>query len=590
MVLAILGLFLTACGGDSSSSSDGGTKGDTESKATKSAAKSKKTGDNSVSIHESAEPDQINPIISSSANSTYIESNIFQTLLRINPATLELEGVLAAKRPDIQELDNGGMSLAFEIRPEATWDNGTPITADDYIFTIKAIKNPKVNAGSIRPYMESIERIEKDPANPKKFTVYLSEKYILAESNTGYYVYPEYVYDPNKIMRNFTIEQLNSGKSSSDKRLQEFATQFNDPKHAREVGGVIGSGPYEFKGWETGQRVVLERKKDWWGDKVDFPALNAKPDKIIYKIIKDRTTAVTSMKDEGLDVVRDINPNLFIDLQKNEGVKAHYNLHTPTFLAYYYIGLNRKSPKLADQKVRRAIAHLVDVEEIIDVTMHGLAERTIGPIHPSKSAYNRSITPIPFDVAKAKELLTEAGWTDSDGNGVVDKMIDGKKMDMKLSYKYNSDNDFRKEIGLLLKENAKRAGVDIEVEGLEWTVFLEDTKKRDYDMASLAWISAPTPDDLKQIWHSEADNPDGDNRVGFGSEESDKLIEEIRFTLDEGKRNEMYKKVQQMIHDDQPYIFMFTPKERIGIHNRFDNADTYVARPGYDEKQFVLKP
>ncbi len=588
-LLAICVLFAACGGGDSS---DSGKKGAAK------AVDSKKAGDNTVTIHEPAEPDFLNPMISGSASSTYIETKIFQALLTIDFETLEPVGQLAVGRPEIKELDSGpfkgGMSLTYEIRPEAKWDNGTPITASDYIFSLKAIKNPKVNAGSLRPYMEAFTKVEVDPNNPKKFTVFAKETYILAEIFSATTVYPEYVYDPEGLMKKFTLEELsdpkNANKLADDKNLQKFAEQFNSPKFSREVGYVVGSGPYAFKGWETGQRITLEKKKDWWAKDLNLPMLQAYPDKVIHKIVNDRTTAVTSMKDEGLDVVRDILPNLFVDLKKNDRVNQLFNLHTPTALVYYYIGINRKSPKLADQKVRRAIAHLVDVEEIIDVILHGLGERTVGPIHPSKSYYNKSLTPIPFDVAKAKQLLTEAGWKDSDGDGIVDKVVDGQKVDMSLSYKYNSDNDMRKDIGLLLKENAKRAGVNIEVEGVEWTVFLEDTKKRDYELSSLAWVASPIPEDPKQIWHTESDNPDGDNRVGFGNEESDKIIEDIRVTLDEGKRAELYKRYQEIVYEDQPYVFMFASKERIAIHSRFDAAKAYVARPGYNEMSFKLKP
>ena len=592
LMLVMSSLLFTACKSDSDSATKGG---DTETKTK--AAPSKKAGDNSVTIHEPAEPDMLNPIISSSANATYIQGNIFQALLNINPKTLELEGQLAIDRPVITELDSGpfagGMSLTYEIRPEAVWDDGSPITAEDYIFTMKAIKNPKVNGADIRSYMESLKKIEVDPNNPKKFTIFLNERYILAEIFMSYTIYPKYIYDPEDLMKDYTLEQLSDEKNRTkivnDPNLRKFAEQFNSPKFAREAGFVAGSGPYKFVKWETGQRVVLERKKDWWGDKVDAPSLKAGPDKIIHKIINDRTTAVTAMKDEELDVVRDILPNLFVDLQKNDKVKKRYELQTPMEFTYYYIGMNRKSPQLATFKERRAIAHLVDVPEIIEVIMNGFGTRTIGPIHPSKPYYNKALTPIDFNPAKAKELLTEAGWADSDGNGILDKEIDGKKVDMTLSYKYNSDNDFRKEIGLLLKENAKRAGVNIEVTGIEWTVFLDDTKKRNYDLSSLAWVPSPIPEDPKQIWHTESDNPDGSNRVGFGNEASDKLIEKIRVTLDDTERAELYKDFQKMIYDDQPYVFMFASKQRIAIHNRFDNADAHVMRPGYDVTQFKLK-
>ena len=171
----------------------------------------------------------------------------------------------------------------------------------------------------------------------------------------------------------------------------------------------------------------------------------------------------------------------------------------------------------------------------------------------------------------------------------MDKMVDGQKMEMKLKYTTNAGREHRKNIGILLKENAKRAGIEVEVEILEWTVFLEKNKRREFDMKCLGWVQSPTPDDLKQIWHTSSDSPDGSNQVGFGNEESDRIIDQIRVTIDEGERAKLYTRMQELIYEDQPYVFLMSPRERIAIHNRFENADTYVARPGYEETSFTLK-
>ena len=584
--ITVFSLFLAVFGIACSSGSDSGE------------VVSKKAGDNTVVIHELSDPDYLNPFVSSSANSTYIELNIFQQLLGINFKTLELEGVLATGRPEITEIEEGeykgGMSLAYEIRPEATWDNGTPVIAEDYIFSVKCIKNPKVNAGSIRPYMEFIHDIVVDPDNPKKFTIYSKDRYLLAEVFSGYYVYPEYAYDPDGLMKKYTLKQLANAKErekvSNDENITKFADMFNSSKYAREVGFVKGSGPYNFAGWETGQRITLERKKEWWGDKVDLPQLAAHPDKVVYKIVNDWTTAVTDMKDEGTDVARGVRAGDFTDLKNNGRFTKLFNLHTPTQLSYDYLGFNMKNPKLSDKRVRRAIAHLVNKDDIINVLLKGMGDPVIGPIHPTKPYYNKDLKNIEFNVEKAKTLLAEAGWTDTDGNGIVDKVIDGEKVEMKLNYKYNSGNDRRKNVGIFLKENAKKAGVEIEVTTKEWTVFLEDTKKRDYEIFCSGWVQSPIPDDLKQIWHTESDNPDGDNRVGFGNEESDRVIDEIRRTLDESKQKDLYYRIQEIIYDEQPYVFLTSPKNRVIIHSRFNDAEPSLNRPGYNEKAFVLQP
>ncbi|MBP6665151.1 MAG: hypothetical protein KA168_07680 [Chitinophagales bacterium] len=554
---------------------------------------SKKAGDQTAVLHELADADKLNPLTSSSANSSYMQLNIFQGLLTTDFKTLQSVGLLAIDRPQIAELNDGmykgGMSLTYEIRPEAVWDNGTPITAADVIFTVKAALNPSVQSQNIRSYYEFIDDIVADSGNPKKFTIYAKERYILAETMGLNVILPEYAYDPKGLLKNFTIAQIKDKANANNPTFKTFADDFNN-KHDREKGTVIGSGAYSFENWTTGQSISLKRKANWWGDKVkDAPQLAANPTSITYKIVNDWTTAITAMKSEDLDVAYGISAPDFVELQKNDCFKQHYNLHSPISLQYDYLGLNMKNTKLTDKRVRRALAHLMDKREIVENLLYGLGQPIVGPIHPTKPYYNRSLPDVQYDPDMAKKLLKEAGWEDTDGDGVVDKEIDGQRVPLKLSFKYNSGNDRRKNYGLLLQESAKKVGIEIEVLSREWTVLLEESKRRDFDIVALGWVQSPTPDDLKQIWHTESDTPDGSNRVGFGNAETDRIIDQIKTTLDEEKRKELYMQIQQIIYDEQPYVFLVSPKERIAIHNRFGNAEPSINRPGFDEKAFTVK-
>lgn len=590
-LLAFSSLILASCGGDNSKPNPDSNQ-PTDSTPT---VKSKKEGDDAVTIWELSDPESLNPITSTDASSTYIKQSIFSRLLAYDTETLELIPQAAVARPDVQEINEGeyagGMSITYEIRPEAVWDNGEPVTAQDYIFSIKALKNPKVNAAPLRPYLQFIHDIKVDEANPKKFTIFSKERYFQAESASGdYYLLPEYIYDPEKTMRQFELPQLNDPKNQDrlkdDPAINEFAEKFNSSKFEREV--VSGCGPYTFASWESNQAITLERKKDWWGDKVEAAALAAHPSKIIHKIVTDANTAVTAMKDEGLDVMRSIRPELFKELQGNERFKQLYNLTTPDMLAYGYLGFNSNSVKFADKRVRRAFAHLVNKEQIIETLYYNMAKPITGPIHTSKPYCHTGLEPIKFDPAKAQALLKEAGWEDTDADGILDKEIDGKRVKMEIKYKFNQGNDIRKNIGLMLKDDAERVGVKISVEAREWSVFLEEVKKRDFEIMCLSWIQGPGLDDMKQIWHTESNSSSGSNYVGFGNAESDKLIDEIRVTLDEAKRKELYMKLQKMIYDEQPYVFIFAPTERISIHGRFGDVKTSKLRPGYKSYYFKL--
>lgn len=560
---------------------------------------SKRAGINEVIVHELSDCDKLNPATSTDASSTYIEYNIFMYLLDVNKETLEPNPSLAKARPVIRELTEGpfagGIAIDYEIREEAVWDNGQPVTGYDVEFTYKAIKNPLSDCEHLRPYLDFISHMEIDKANPKKFTLFSKEHFFAAESSSGYQarIMPEYIYDPRGLLKEFTIDQLTDPKSveklRGNEKLIDFANEFNSEKYQREKGFVVGCGPYEFVSWTTGQRIILQKKKNWWGDKLAGTVVNfsAHPDKLIYEIINDRTTAQTALKDDALDISDALREKDFHDLKGTESFTRMYNMFSPTSLSYLYIGLNTKNPVLSDLVVRKALAHTVDRNKIMDVLLYGLAEPINGPIHPTKKYFNTDLKAYDFDLSVAQKLLEDAGWKDSDGDGIRDKMIDGKKVRLSFTYKFNSGNDTREKIGLFFKDNCRKIGVDIQIIAKEWTVFLDDLKNHSFDIYCGAWIADPLEDDPKQLWHTNSYNG-GSNYCGFGNTESDLLIEAIRKEMNEEKRNELYKQFQTMVHDQLPYIFLYTPKARIAMSKRFSNAKAYMARPGYTERELMV--
>jgi peptide/nickel transport system substrate-binding protein len=544
--------------------------------------------DPNVIIHQTADPDRLNPLTSTSANAQNIQNLLFSALLDYDPKSLTLRPFLAVSRPKVETAPDGKMSLTYEIRPEAVWDNGAPVLATDFIFTIKAVKNPLVNASATRPYYEFIEDISIDPKNPKRFTIHAPKPYFSAEESSGTFaVLPEYIYDPQQTMRKFSIPQLNKGGEELLKNadLQAFAKSFNDVRYERSSEAVIGSGPYRLQEWKENERIVLVRKANWWGDKVAIDYLRAYPPTITYLTVADPTLALKMLQEQKIDVMSGIRPDNFKDMAGDPNYTKNYNLYTPQQLSYQYIGFNTQNPKLSDKNVRKALSHLVNRQEMIDILFGGDATKTNSPIHPAKPHYNKNLKDLEYNPQKAKELLAAAGWKDSDGDGVLDKEINGKLQQLSLVYKYNSGNFIRKEIGFLLQEEAEAIGVKIEMVALEWNTLLKEIHNRDFEIICMAWSQTPGLDDMKQLWHSSSDSPDGSNYVGFRNPQADQVIDELRATVDEKKQLELYYKIQELIVEDQPYVFLFTPKERLAIHKRF-KAETSTLRPSYQVQLF----
>ena len=391
-----------------------------------------------IMIRLAAEPEQVDPLLARTLADRQLNNLLFLPLLDYDPQTLKLVPILARTLPVVDSIKSGpwqgGIRYQFTIRPNATWDNGTPVTAKDYIFTFKTLLNPGVNATPFRIYFNFLKDIVVDPNDPKKFSVYTDRPYTMALEALGSIgLYPEYHYDANQLIKNIPITDLtDTDRADSIYQntiaLQEFAEKFNNKNPHQTIGGSA----FEITQWNTNQQIVLTKKKQHWTE--DIPSLQSFPDQLIYKIIPDVNSALSLLYNQKLDVMTGIPPIQFESIKRE--LNENYNFYTPQKLSYDYIGINGNQSFLQEVNVRRALAHLVDVEQIISEIWNGQAERTIGPIHPAKSYYHQKLLPISFDPSQANTLLNKSGF------GV------GKEQ-LQLRYFYNLKNQKAAQIVVL---------------------------------------------------------------------------------------------------------------------------------------------
>ncbi|HNE49501.1 MAG TPA: ABC transporter substrate-binding protein [Chitinophagales bacterium] len=547
-----------------------------------------------VVIHGLSDAKGLNPITTSDAYANqYIVPNIFQTLLAYDHQTMEILPVLAKSRPVVRM--NGDIAeLDFELRPEATWDNGAPVTTDDVLFSFKTAFCPNVNNDNIKPGVDFIKDIRTSPDNNRKFTV-ICNKYIGMEDGVGttIYIMPEAVYDPQHILRKYPFAAYLSEHSpaANDAAIKTFATNFNSEKVARDSSLVKGSGAYRLLSFETGQRLIVERKANWWGDKIkkENEYFEAYPKRLVFETINDFNTALTALVDEKLDFIYVTPVKEYIELDNSPKFKDNFIKSEPQMMSYQAIGVNNKDKILSDVKVRQALCYLTNVDQIIQKVLYGKAIRTIGSILPmKKDEYNNNITPYPYDVEKAKALLAEAGWKDSDGDGVLDKIIDGQKTKFEIAYNYNAGNPLRETVGLLIQRTYKQAGIIVNIKPLDWSLYLDELKKHHCQLFYQGWVKQPSPDDEKQVFHTSSANG-GSNYMSFGNAKTDALIDQIRTEMDVKKRDELYKEWQQITHDEVPYIFLYVQNFKNCVHNRFENIKAGPVYPGVWFAAFKVK-
>ena len=557
---------------------------------------SNKVEDFSVVIWELDEPQGFNPITATDATSLYPMPYLFQKLLTLDYDSYKLVPILAAERPQIDTMSGSpAMKLTYNLRPEATWPNGSDITAQDVIFSYKVIVCPSVNNEGLRHYLDNVDSITVDPTDPKRFTVYCHDYSNRVEYETGYetWIIPQYHYDSLNQLGSYSFHQLKTDTSlAQNAAIKSFAQQFNDVSMGREPEKIVGSGPYEITSWTTGQDVVMQRKEDWWGNKVeadDNEQLEAYPSQLIIKIISDQTAAVTALKAGEIDVMRSIPAKTFEeDLMSNERVKQQYNLITNPSFYYSVFVINTQSPLLSDVKTRKALAHLVNYDRIINDLFYGYATRISSPIPASfEGLHNDTLKPYDFNLETAKNLLKQAGWEDTDRDGILEKTINGKEREFRITFLVNSGSVERENVVLVFQETLAQAGIKLDIEKTEWGNYLERAINHDFEMMYMVWASEPTIEDFAQQWHTRSAQG-GYNLTSFGTAETDQLIEQMNRTLDEKERAHLTRLFQEILHHEVPYIFLWRPNDRLAISKRFTNTHVSALRPGYWAPGFQL--
>lgn len=527
-----------------------------------------------INLRLRRDPGQINPFFARTSIGREVYQYIFLSVADFHPETLEIYPVMIEAIPEGYETTtaSGEAAIGYDLtfRETAEWSDSQPVTASDYVFTVNMLKHPLCKAAAWKPYTDNILDMKLYEDNPQKLSVYLNPNYMLSlETCVSMNLMPQHIYDPNN--------QLNVNAEINDTLQISLMDKINNSVNERV--DIVQAGPYQITSEVTDEYLILEKKDDYWGDALsDVPAVEGHAKKMIFKIVPDELTAVTMAKENKLDFLEIKSTNTFLDLRDNS--PDSFSFHTPQLIMSFHIAMNNSSLILSDKIVRNAMSHLMDVDDIIQSLDGGLGVRTIGPFHPTKSYYNESITPIPYDVNKAKELLKIAGWSDTDGDGILDKIIKGEKTKLELEFLITG-SELSKNIALTFQDGAKKAGVQINIVSKKISVMRkENLYTQKYDMAALANSSEAIPDDPYSTWHSDNAIPGKRNTSVYINPKSDALIEKIRQTRDEEERKKYYLELQQNIYEDQPMIFLYSPLLKF-IGSNDLAITTTNKRPGY---------
>lgn len=491
-----------------------------------------------------AEPESLHPIMAGDRYSTWVQNYVYDTMCTKDENTYKDVPRIAER----WEVSKDGLQFTFFLRKDAYFHNGENVTTDDVKFSLDAIREPKHQALNLIPYYEKITKVDVIDKYTIKFTA--SEKYFKNfDFICGMLILPKSVY----------------GDISKSVKLQKE---------------MIGSGPYKLEKYDKSQMITLKKFDKWYGDKDGSSKGYYNFNQINFKFTKDDVIIAERLKKGDVDFHEYRNAEAFLKLKGDKVGKTVFANKVANDMpkSYGFIGFNFKKEALKDKNVRLAFAHLVNRADMNKKFHNNLNYLATSPIFV-KSPAAPDIKPIEFSPKKAQEILAKAGWKDADKNGVLEKEINGQKVELKFTFIYANKN--AEKWWTIVKEDAKSAGVEIELKYLEWNSFIKNVEDSNFELMAMGWGGGSPEEDPKQIWHSSSIGKGGSNFISYSNPEVDKLIDEARAELDFPKRTKIFKKVYQMIAEDVPYVFMWNAK-----YEFYANSNK-VKKPG-DTFRFAL--
>lgn len=508
----------------------------------------------------------LNPILSSDSVSSNVNTMIFPTLIGQDPFTGEL--VPNGSISEGWTVSEDGLTWTFTLRDDVFWSDGEQVDATDFKFTYDAIASDAVESPR-KPNVEKIASIE--TPDPQTVVVTFTEVKCDGLSDLGLGLMPSHLY------------------------ADDFSDIMDNPMNEAPAASA---GPMVFQSWTRDDNIIVTRNDEYF---LGAPYM----DGMIYKIIPDPGAELAALQSQEIDVMA-LQPAQVDSVQGDSNINI-YNFKDD---GYDYIALNLANPDnplpgqdedgnlveqdphpiLSDLNVRKAIAHSLDYDAIIDQVYLGQGYQLAANVLPAVSwAYDDSIAPYPYDLEMAQQLLEEAGWVDSDGDGIREK--DGETLS--LSLVTNAGNRTRENLGVLAQDQLGAAGFDISFEAIDFGTMVGQMLGQSYDMVIIGWTGMGSDPNDDSFWSSKFDTPDsGFNFVSYQNAEIDQLLEEglsIPGCAPE-ERAPIYQQIQQQIHDDVPYVFISGGVGNTGYTNQWAGIDPGEWSFYWNVEQWYLNP
>jgi len=434
------------------------------------------------------------------------------------------------------------------IRDDLVWSDGKPITAHDVVFSFQTLMNPKIPIPAVRTGMDQLRWVE--AYDDHTFVIFHKQSLATNVWNCNFPVIPKHIYEES---------------------IPKDLTMTDSDYHQKYEQNPVCGGPYRITKRVKGQEIVLERREDWYmhNGKQVRPKPNYK--QIRFRVIQDATTARLALNDGQLDEM-ELQARQWVEQTNDDAFYARNTKVRGVQWVYYHFGWNLKTPYFSDLRVRQAMSYAVNYDQILNKLNYGLYKQSTGEFPDGHwAAPEKPRQPYVQDLAKAEQLLNEAGWTDSDGDGIRDKKINGKPVKFEFSVMCNNEQ-FRIDVCTSLAESLNRLGILCHVKPTEFTVWQQNAIEHKFQALFGGWGTGTDPSTLANLWKTG----EGRNACGFSSKEVDALFVEGERELDQSKRAEIYRKIDQILWDEQPYTWLYS---RSGFYAFNKNVRGYMFSP-----------
>lgn len=477
------------------------------------------------------EPSNLIPYLASDSASAQITG-----LLYTAPLEYDKDFNIVKCAAEEWEVLDDGTFMRFKLKEGIRWQDGVPLTADDVTFTYKLMTDPHTPTAYAADFLNIKEYRQ---TGPLSFEVRYASPYARAAITWMHPILPKHILEK---------ENIASTRYSRD---------------------PIGAGPFKLKAWDSGSRITLEANDLYFKGR---PYI----DEVIYRIIPDTTTMFLEARAGKVDFIN-LSPQQYLRQTQGEWWKKNWQKYKYLASGYTYLGLNLNSPFFKDRKVRQALSHAVDRKGIIKGALLGMGEPAIGPYKPGTWAYNEAIQPYSYNVEKARTLLSEAGWRPGK-DGILEK--DG--IPFTFTILVNQGNDERIKVAVILQQMFRAVGIRVSIRTVEWAAFIKEfvnTKK--FDALILGWNILDDPD-IFDVWHSSAISANGLNFVSFRNDEVDSVLERARTESKRELRKPLYDRFQEILHEEQPYLFLYVPYALPMVQARFHGIEPAPAGITYN--------